>query len=285
MIYNLGDHSLLFKRLSIQLQNNFDSTLTVSDEYNLDLAKCIYRYLYETYHNILKIGSSDIDTTEYDIRDLVRIKKILSGMSDSSQSKNYDFNNDGEVTSEELTQLKLYLLGATELPSIQSESNRLVHVHAEDISRAYLDYARLYKDITLVPKDSLDVDLDKRIYDRNKINNDLVESINDITRFNIALWPISDNIIQYVFSDTVITPLSSLEDIAEMQKLLSNIYSFNYEYVPGTWDYNFSKACYTIQIMSKESNPEIICTGLCDLYVERYLRSQNEIRSTSYGHN
>ena len=231
MIYSLGDKSLLFKKISIQLQNDFDATLRISDKYDLTLAKCIYRYLHEMYINLY----SDSDNICED---------------------------------------------------------------AEDIAKAYLSYARLYKDITLVQPGVELPPLNKRIYNRNIIVDSEVSSINEITKYNIAKWPIADNIIQYIIADSVITPQSSLEDIAAMQKLLSNIPAINYDYRPGLWDLEFSEICYQIQKRMRDGNVKdfttssavgdidnlnIICTGFCDVYVERYLRSKNEVRSTSYG--
>lgn len=287
MIYNLGDHSLLFKTISIQLQNDFDATLTVSDEYTLELAKCIYRYLNEVYGSILAISNNEDKSFDtYDLLDLIRIKQILSGQS-INVNKDYDLNDDDVIDTTDSTMLREYLLGKLKDTDINPSNGKLIHIHAEQVARAFLDSAKLYHDITLDPDTT---DLNEHIYDRLTDRQGYqyqtnIQSIDLITKYNIALWPISDNIIQYVIKDSVITPLSSLEDIAEMQKLLSNINSFNYDYNPGNWDYEFSKACYTIQTILRESNQELVCTGLCDLYVEKYLRSQNEIRSTGYGNN
>ncbi len=289
MIYNLGDHSLLFKTISIQLQNDFDATLTVSDEYTLELAKCVYRYLNEMYGSILIISNSDADSfAVYNFSDLVRMKRFLSGQSVAGIKDNdYDLNDDNIIDTADTTLLNKYLLGKIDENDLNPTGKKLIHVHAEQIARAYLDNAKLYRDITIDPdKTSLDEHIYDRLTDRQGYEYQTnIESIDLITKYNIALWPISDNIIQYVIKDSVITPLSSLEDIAEMQKLLSNINSFNYDYNPGNWDYEFSKACYTIQTILRESNQELVCTGLCDLYVEKYLRSQNEIRSTGHGNN
>lgn len=289
MIYNLGDHSLLFKTISIQLQNDFDATLTVSDEYTLELAKCIYRYLNEMYGSILIISNNETDSfATYNILDLVNMKRFLSGQSISGiKDKDYDLNDDNIIDTSDASLLNKYILGKIDEDVLNPTGEKLIHVHAEQIARAYLDNAKLYHDITLDPSHT---PLDQHIYDRLTDRQGYqyqtnIKSINDITKYNIALWPISDNIIQYVIKDSVITPLSPLEDIAEMQKLLSNINSFKYDYNPGNWDYEFSKACYTIQTILRESNQELVCTGLCDLYVEKYLRSQNEIRSTGYGNN
>lgn len=49
MRYSLGDKSLLFKYISINLKNVYLSTIHVSDEYTLDLAKHIYNYLHIYY--------------------------------------------------------------------------------------------------------------------------------------------------------------------------------------------------------------------------------------------
>lgn len=220
MIYNLGDQSILFKNISIQLQNDFDSSLIVSDIYSLDLAKCIYRYLDTVYNSLV-------------------------------------FNSNQE---------------------------RLIDIRSNKVCDIYLSFVKLYKDITLNPQDTPLID---HIYDRNtsRVNYEYqtgIETINEITKYNVALWPISDEILQYVVKDSVITPLSSLEDIATMQKLLSNIKSFSYSYNAGLWDLTFSTACYTIQHIMHESDENIILSGLCDLHVEKYLRAHNDIRSTSY---
>lgn len=45
MTYTLNNKSLLFKYISYNLNNLYDSNLTVSDVYSLDLAKCIYSFL------------------------------------------------------------------------------------------------------------------------------------------------------------------------------------------------------------------------------------------------
>ena len=50
-MYDIGSKSLIFKRISMFLQETYMSTLEVSDEYTLDLAKCIYEYLRDFYPN------------------------------------------------------------------------------------------------------------------------------------------------------------------------------------------------------------------------------------------
>lgn len=243
MTYNLNDKSLLFKKISIQLQNDFDSTLKVSDTYTLELAKCIYNYLSYKYSDVIKN----------------KINELISAQS--------------EYLSSELSEKIEY-------------KGRLIDIIVETVADTYLSGVKLYKDITLNPES---VPLDEHLYDRNtsavgyEYQTD-IKSINEITKYNIAFWPISDNVLQYVIDNSVITPLSSLEDIATMQKLLYNISSFNYNYDPGMWDTDFSRACYLIQLIAKESDDAVILTGLCDLCVEKYLRSHNEIRSSSYGH-
>ena len=217
MIYNLGDKSILFKKLSIRLQNDFDSNLLVSDKYTLELSKCIYNYLLYTYDN-------------------------ASYLSD------------------------------------------LIVSDAQKISDVYLSKVKLYKDITINPDETA---INNHIYDRNTSvpgyeYQTNIDSIDKITKYNIAFWPIDDNLLQYITVNTVITPNSSFEDIASMQKLLSNIQSTIYDYTPGIWDYKFSEYCYNIQSNMKSTNKDIILTGLCDLYVEKYLRSHNEIRNNSY---
>ena len=241
MTYNLEDRSILFKKISIQLQNDFDSTLEVSDKYTLSLALCIYRYLSNKYSKLI----------EDEIEEIIDEQR--------------------KTLPEELVDKISY-------------KNRLIDLRANKISDEYLSSVKLYKDITLDPEHT---PLEDHIYDRNTSAPKYeyqpnIDSINKITKYNIAFWPISDNILQYVMLNSVVTPMSSLEDIAEMQKLLSNIRPFNYDYTPGIWDYNFSKACYTIQFILHESDETVILTGLCDLAVERYLRSRNETRSTAY---
>lgn len=233
MIYNLEDKSILFKKISIQLQNDFDATLTVSDKYNLNLAKCIYNYLVNKYDRYT------IDPNNYDNPLIYR--------------------------------------------------DREIYIQPQNISDYYLSQVKLYKDITIIPE-GIEIPLEDHIYDRNisapgyeyQTN---IQSINDITKYNIAFWPISDNVLQYIIDDTVINPRSSLEDIAGMQKLLFNIPSFSYNnYNTGFWDLDFQKNCYIIQYLSHEANEDIVLTGLCDLSVEKYLRAHNEIRSSSYSY-
>lgn len=219
--YNLSDKSILFSKLSVQLKNDFDSSLTVSNEYTLDLAKCIYNYLNNMFNPV-----------------------------------NF----------------------------IDENSNRLIANNAKSVADEFIKYANLYEDITV---NGDETPIENHIYDRlsgytttvTYLNN----SIDDINKFNIAYWPIYDSIIQYVNSDTVINPNSSLEDIALIQKLLSNTTDYNYE--PGVWDLTLSEHFYSIQNELKSKEPHIICSGLCDIYVEKYLRSKNEIRSSSYGNN
>lgn len=51
MTYDIGSKSLIFKKVSMFLQDTYLNTLEVSDEYTLDLAKCIYEYLRDFYSN------------------------------------------------------------------------------------------------------------------------------------------------------------------------------------------------------------------------------------------
>ncbi len=219
--YNLSDKSILFSKISMQLKNDFNSSLTVSNEYTLDLAKCIYNYLNDMFN-----------------------------------PNNFIDEND----------------------------SRLIVNDATSVAGEFIKYANLYTDITV---NKLDTPIENHIYDRlsgyTETISNLNNSVNDINKFNIASWPIYDSIIQYVNLDTVINPGSSLEDIALIQKMLSNVTDYKYE--PGIWDLDLSKHIYAIQMELKSKDPHIVCSGMCDIYVEKYLRSKNEIRSSSYGNN
>lgn len=69
MTYNIGDKSIIFKYISINLKNAYLSTIEVSNEFTLDLAKHIYNYLKFNYPK-LELGDNinTEDLAEYFLR-------------------------------------------------------------------------------------------------------------------------------------------------------------------------------------------------------------------------
>lgn len=65
MKYSLGEKSLIFKYISINLKNVYLSTIQVSNEYTLDLAKHIYNYLKIYYpKNTIKVENASVENVE-----------------------------------------------------------------------------------------------------------------------------------------------------------------------------------------------------------------------------
>lgn len=118
-----------------------------------------------------------------------------------------------------------------------------------------------------------------RLYDRNKrIKPVDIDSINE---YNIASWEINEQIMQFLDEDTVITENSSMEEIAQMQKMARALDYIDKGTV-GIIDADFVSICLSIQLQQREIDKRIVPHGYCDIYVEKYLRSINEVRMNTY---
>lgn len=150
---------------------------------------------------------------------------------------------------------------------------------AEDISKVYLNMAKIYQKETTVTEDETENKnaLDDKVIVYNKDILVTPQSLADINEYSISSWPINDAIIQYLHPDTVINESTTIDKIAEVQLLCGNI---NYTPVRlGTIDDEFTKLCCETQKLIKDTNSNVIATGYFDIYVEYYMRSLGEVRS------
>ena len=109
----------------------------------------------------------------------------------------------------------------------------------------------------------------------------VTDGLNQVNKYNIKSWPINETILQYVCPETVITESSNMDDIAQMQLLAETV-----NYIPGDniglFDSEFEILCRTIQSDLQTVDNRVIVTGYCDIFVERYLRSRNNVRAEVY---
>lgn len=110
MKYSLGHKSILFKYISINLKNTYLSTIKVSNEYTLDLAKNIYNYL-KTYYPLQVIENAQKELVT-DVEDIAEyflfghdkedfssndigaiIKEKINDSDDANSSDIYDMNS------------------------------------------------------------------------------------------------------------------------------------------------------------------------------------------------
>lgn len=222
--FNIGDKNIIFKYVSIYLKETYKSDFKVTDEYSIELGKCIYMFL----------------------RDLYPQLSILATNSDSS---------------------------------VEEE------ILADDISNIYLNSAKIYQNIeelnsteklTLQDKLNLNSHPSTAIYNTNVTA--IPESIDLINKYNIDSWPIDDTILQFLYPETIISELSDIDEIAEIQILCSKAVGYEPENL-GRIDNNFKLLCYNVQKNNLlPANINTKCTGYFDIYVESFMRSLNEVR-------
>lgn len=102
-----------------------------------------------------------------------------------------------------------------------------------------------------------------------------------VNQYNIYSWPINETILQFLDPETVITENSNMDSIAQMQILAEKLY-YNPGQNLGLFDDAFSSLCTAIQEELTATDSRVIVTGYCDIFVERYLRSKNDVRTEVY---
>lgn len=359
--YDIGARSLIFKRISMFLQETYMPTLEISDEYTLTLAKCIYEYLRDFYPNTYKyyyvvstipndflstmdsvehagiqqtkyylkdfdpntkewtgryvlapMNSVWVDNTfyiegpEYSLSDIYTIGFQSGIWGDGTPIYNDNFpgiytykllgyTKDLVATQDILTltdEQKLYTLNETvpflqilENPELQELQQKYdTETTLRQSNKGILsdrEYNRL-KDKMLsiekqracfakVPSASSSVD---------EILQFVTDGLMQVSKYNIASWPINEAILQFLVPDLVVTEGSSEDDIAQMQLLAEAV---DYHIVNiGLFDIEFKNLCERIQLKLSETDKRIIINKYCDIFVERYLRSQNSVRTEVY---
>lgn len=321
--YDIGDRSLLFKKLSMFLKENYKPTLEVSDEYTLDLAKSIYGYLQEYYPKRVSLYQSvgdiylnglAIDRDKY-TGELIydnaifnsdygkigygaMVHPVIGGI-DSNKSINfaepqeliYDIDESHAKPFRETQYLLDVNLQVSLLsdkpndwdsdvtlfePAFHKYYEKVVDESGEEhYNHIVGDNPPLFISDYFYKADEQISDVDGHSIQLTPINKESIK-LSKLNEFNINSWIINETIIQFIDSDTVISESSSDTDVLYLQQLAENL---NYTpMVYADWDSNFTNVCIDIQSEMRKTNPKIIVNGFGDLYVEKYLRSQNEVR-------
>lgn len=299
-MYNLGDKSLIFKYISKNLKNLYDSTIKISDEYSLDLAKSIYSFLRDKFPSqdvLLADGTVLTDTiSDYYLSGNPHLNKMtpktlnvdysyysgILSFAPNSQPNNgsliyvyYTYNGSEYFST--------YIYNSNE-PDINvfdspSELNTVGVVDFKELgyipdSRGNTSYsllgARVYKSIDVTDYTK------QKIYDTDK---DIIPtSILDINKYNIKSWPINDQVLQYLQPGIVICEeFSSLDEIAMAQAEMRDAREFQYEPISlGSIDNAFIKNCYLSQ-KYYSNNRQVLITAYFDTYVESTIRHYSEV--------
>lgn len=115
MIYALNSKSLLFKYISYNLNNFYDSSLEISDTYSLDLARCIYSFLSDSFPQQYKYNSDGSvleemeDISQYYLNKSKIYNKIIYSENETLQNNQlpvYDYDN--PVTPEDISDINKY---------------------------------------------------------------------------------------------------------------------------------------------------------------------------------
>jgi hypothetical protein len=356
--YDIGSKSLIFKRISMFLQETYMSTLEVSDEYTLDLAKCIYEYLrdfypnrYKYWYSVLSIPDDFLTTIakanqktyykkeytntvpvvwtgnyipatkndvwqdnvyyisgpEFSIADIYAIGMQLGIAGDGTPVYNeyftgiYTYELLGytkdlaspadilTLTDEQKTYTLNSVVPLTNILTNPELQKLYTQYNAETVARqsgqktmSDRNYSRIIDKIKFIE--------DSRAYFANVPNGssayeDTQKFIEDclswVNKYNIYSWPINETILQFLNPDTVITETSDIDDIAQMQLLAEAV-----DYVPGNnigfFDNDLEQLCRDIQQELFDLDKRVIVNGYCDIFVERYLRSKNEVKAEVY---
>lgn len=358
--YDIGSKSLIFKRISMFLQETYMSTLEVSDEYTLDLAKCIYEYLRDFYPNTyqywLPVMSQPSDFTKV-LQDKYQ-DKYYKRISYIDNNGNTVWTNEYILASEqdiwadntyfvkgmECTISDIYTIG---MPIGLLGDDTLVYndyfpgiytyellgytkdLPAPSAIKTLTDEQKIYSITNTTPflkvldnpelsklnqkyqtetslrqqgqktlsdreynllKNKMDFIIESRTYfasaprtdtDAENVLKFVTDGLSWVNQYNIYSWPINETLLQFLTPDLVITEASEMDDIAQMQLLAKAV-----NYIPGEnlglFDSEFEQLCRAIQEELKQTNSRIIVTGYCDIFVERYLRSKNDIRTEVY---
>lgn len=359
--YDIGDKSLVFKRISMFLQETYMSSLKISDEYTLELAKCIYEYLRDFYPNKYKyyfvvatmpsdflsvmdsyehsgvqqtkyyLKATDPDTKEwngqyvlapmnslwvdntfyvkgpeYSVSDIYAIGMQSGLWGDGTPIYNENFPGiytykllgytKDIISAQDIVNLtdeqKIYTITETtpflrilENPELQ----KLQQEYTEETSLRQSGKGRLSDREYNRIMDQIDAINTQRAYfadvpSENSTDAEVLQFVTDglsqVNKYNIASWPINESILQFLVPDLVVTENSSEDDIAQMQILAEAV---DYRiYNIGLFDDDFKNLCEAIQIKLSEVDKRIIINKYCDIFVERYLRSKNNVRTEVY---
>jgi hypothetical protein len=359
--YNIGDKSLIFKRVSMFLQETYMSSLEVSDEYTLDLAKCIYEYLRDFYPNRYKyyfcvstipsdflsvmdfssnfgiqqtkyyvrsadrytnkwLGSYEpapmnstwadntfyVEGPEYSIADIYTIGMQTGLLGDGTAVYNKNFPGiytykllgytKDIIAASDVTKLtdeqKIYSLNETTkfLQILENpELEELYKKYAEETSKRQSnkgvlsdrEYNRIKEQIRFIEEQR---DYFAKVPSYKSADSDILQFVTDglsqVNKYNIASWPINEAILQFLTPDIVITEQSNEDDIAQMQ-VLARALDYNSKHI-GLFDENFKDLCKHIQIELSDTDKRVIVNSYCDIFVERYLRAKNDVRTEVY---
>lgn len=358
--YDIGSRSLIFKRISMFLQETYMSTLEVSDEYTLDLAKCIYEYLRDFYPSfrrywllVLSIPEDFLSTIAKPHQDVYYKKEYITSTNnikvwtgkyipateyDSWLDNTYYIKGpectisdiyamglqngilgDGTITYNEIFPgIYTYeLLGYTKNLEVPADIRKLTDEQKIYTLDRTVPFVKIFENpelTKLYQKYQTETDLRQsgqktlsdREYSRLKERIDFIEdsrecfaSVPDgsttlsdtvnfvsdglswVNQYNIQSWPINESILQFLNPETVISETSDMDTIAQMQILASMV-----GYEPGSniglFDESFTETCQKIQEELAETDSRVLVTGYCDIFVERYLRSKNDVKVEVY---
>lgn len=341
------------------LQETYMSTLEVSDEYTLDLAKCIYEYLRDFYPNprrywfsVLSIPSDFLSTLEDKHQKTYYKKEYISSDRGNIWTGNYILadstdswrDNTYFVKGPECTLSDIYTLGMQvgilgdgtpiyndNFPGIYTyellgytqdlktpddilsltdeqktytldrtvqfskilenpELNRLNQKYQTETalrqsgqkSLTDREYSRL--------KDRMDFILESRKYFANVPNGTsgvddtlkfVLDGLSWVNQYNIYSWPINETVLQFLSPEIVITEDSNMDTIAQMQILAENA-GYTVGQNLGLFDEDFKNFCIKTQEELLNTDSRVVVTGYCDIFVERYIRSKNSVRTEVY---
>ena len=106
---DLSDIAVICAREYESAYNTGSAILSNRDYYTRDEIRSATAGLSSAAGNLQKYGDVNLDKTT-DIRDLVRLKKIICGLVDDEYPVTADINGDGDVVSDDLVLLRKYLL-------------------------------------------------------------------------------------------------------------------------------------------------------------------------------
>ena len=125
-----------------------------------------------------------------------------------------------------------------------------------------------------------DIDLEDTLLLDNVLNF-VSDGLSWVNQYNIYSWPINETILQFLNPETVITETSNMDDIAQMQ-LLAESAGYIIGQNLGLFDEEFKNFCIKTQENLLNTDSRVIVTGYCDIFVERYIRSKNPVRTEVY---
>ena len=298
MKFSIGDKSLIFKYISKNLKNIYDSTLVVSNEYTLELAKCIYNYLRDNFPQQDIIIGDKLALSENICDYYLCGNPLVDNLVQFEADEDYIYNNGtisfiGDRYPNDGSAIYVYYNNNKSekfiLKTFSSDKPFIIIADNPDtITDVYVvDFINLGY-ISSVPNDNLSLnELGARIYIKTDAENDIYDtnydimtfSIDDINKYNLKDWPIDDQIIQYLHPGVVVcSQFSSIDEIAIIQNLMSSIDMLDYyPAILGEIDENFKTICYEVQHKLMK-NKNILATGYFDTYAESFIRNLSEVR-------